>query len=474
MIGATPSRMTQSNLIREFAADVVRTLQAAGYTAVWAGGCVRDLLMGREPQDYDVATDAPPEEVRRLFGARRTLAVGESFGVIIVLGPRIDGRQVKVEVATFRSEGAYPDGRRPDPSQIRFTTAEQDALRRDFTINGMFYDPVREQVLDYVGGEADIKAGIIRAIGRPQDRMYEDKLRMLRAVRFASTLDFELDPNTAAAIQEMAPQLQVVSAERITQELQKMLVNRHRRRAVRLLRQLGLLAVIFPELQPVSTAADPARWSHVLDMLDQLESPGFELALATLLQHVPPSGGAARRDRDRPGTVAAITRRLRLSNQQSDRVVWLVAHQHDLDDAPVLPTARLKRLLAHPYAADLRKFLKADVRARQGSTEALDFVERFLSHTPVAALDPPPLVTGADLITLGLAPGPEFHSWLEQVRDAQLEGRVASREEGLALLQSLIRSAADAVPTPPGPQRNPQTKASAAEVHPEHSHEQPP
>ena len=244
---------------REFAEQVVRRLQDAGHTALWAGGCVRDLLRGKSPHDFDVATDAAPPRVREVFGNRKTLAVGESFGVVIVLGPKLHGETVKVEVATFRAEGAYPDGRRPDPSQIRFTTPQEDALRRDFTINGMFYDPVRAEVLDFVGGEADLKAGVIRAIGEPHARMREDKLRMLRAVRFTANLDFELDEATAAAIRDMAAELPAVSTERIAQELRKMLANRHRRRAVRLLQQVGLLTVILPERPPRSPR--PNRWS---------------------------------------------------------------------------------------------------------------------------------------------------------------------------------------------------------------------
>ncbi len=198
---------------REFAGEVVSRLKQAGHQALWAGGCVRDYLLGRVPKDYDVATDARPEEVRQIFGHRRTLAVGASFGVIVVRGPR---GVADVEVATFRTEGPYLDGRRPE--SVTFATPEEDAKRRDFTINGMFFDPLAQQVLDYVGGERDLGAGIVRAIGDPHDRVREDKLRMLRAVRFAANLDFELDPITASAVREMADQLTVVSAERITQE----------------------------------------------------------------------------------------------------------------------------------------------------------------------------------------------------------------------------------------------------------------
>src|SRR5580692_10955471 len=254
--------MPSADRQREFAVDVVRRLQGAGFRALWAGGCVRDILMGRAPQDYDVATDARPDAVRDLFGRRRTLAVGASFGVIIVLGPKGAGN---VDVATFRTEGPYLDGRRPE--HVEFATPEEDAQRRDFTINGMFYDPISEQVHDYVGGESDLAARVVRAIGRPADRMTEDKLRMLRAVRFAATLDFQLDAATANAVRAMAPEIHVVSAERIAQELKKMLVDPHRRRAIELARDTQLLLEILPELQPVLEASDAVAWEAALRRL---------------------------------------------------------------------------------------------------------------------------------------------------------------------------------------------------------------
>lgn len=430
------SPMPVPDAARDFATHVVRKLHDAGHVALFAGGCVRDLLMDRRPGDYDVATDARPEQVRALFGHRKTLAVGESFGVVIVLGPRVDGLHIKIEVATFRAEGSYPDGRRPDPNEIRYTTPEEDAQRRDFTINGMFFDPLTGQVHDFVGGEADVRAGVVRAIGRAQDRMTEDKLRMLRAVRFAAVLDFELDPETAAAVERMASQLAVVSVERIAQELQKMLVSPHRRRAVRLVQQLGLLPVIVPELAGIAADTEPGRWAHVLEMLDQLELPSFELALAVLLQHLPAIGGESKRDRDRAGTVAGIARRLRLSNQQTERIVWIVEHQHDLDAASTLPLARLKRVLGHAFANDLIRFLRAEAAARRGDRMAIEFVDGYLANTPAADINPPPLVTGADLIALELPPGPEFQLLLERIRDEQLEGRVVTKDEATALIRS--------------------------------------
>jgi poly(A) polymerase len=423
---------------RDFAVEVVRQLRDGGFAALWAGGCVRDLLMGREPDDYDVATSATPEQVRELFGKRRTLAVGESFGVVIVLAPRSDdGPRPQIEVATFRTEGPYLDGRRPQ--SVEFSTPELDARRRDFTINGMFYDPLDERVLDYVGGEHDLRDGILRAIGDPRARMAEDKLRMLRAVRFAAGLDFELEPATAAAVQSMAGEILVVSAERIAQELRKMLVNRHRRRAVRLCRQLGLLDHVLPEVTASTGVADDAEWTHTLDVLDALPDPTFELAAAALLHRLP-STSTTRRGTHDLHTVPAVCRRLKLSNQELEAIAWLVANQHALDAAPELPLAQLKRLLAHPLAGDLVKLIRAQVDAANADATAINFVETYLRTTPREEIDPPELLTGDDLICLGCRPGPHFKSLLTRVRDAQLEGRLATSAEAIEFVRPLLPS----------------------------------
>ena len=423
---------------REFAVEVVRQLAGAGFAALWAGGCVRDLLMGRDPDDYDVATSATPEQVRHLFGRRRTLAVGESFGVIIVLG-----QGVQVEVATFRTEGPYADGRRPD--SVRFATPEEDAQRRDFTINGMFFDPLSEQVLDFVGGEQDLHDGVLRAIGDPAARMTEDKLRMLRAVRFAATLDFELETATAHAIQLLADEILVVSWERITQELRKLLVHRRRRRGVRLAQQLGLLSRVFPELAHLLEDAENPEWTHTLNVLDALASPRFPVALATLLHTVPAPSGAAQRKEGTAGTVGAICRRLRLSNSDKQDTVWLVQHQHDILHAPGLPVAKLKRLLAEPLREDLLVLTRAFVQGGNRDDGPLRFVEKYLATTPQLEIDPPPLITGDDLLQAGLTAGPGFKELLEAIRDAQLSGQVTTHEAALEL--ALRRARGDA-PSP--------------------------
>ena len=414
-----------------FAIRVVKELRIARWEAYWAGGCVRDLLRGFDPGDYDVATTATPEQVRTLFGRKRTLAVGESFGVIIVLPP---AGLSPIEVATFRTEGAYGDGRRPD--SVAFATAREDAQRRDFTINGMFFDPVEEQVLDYVGGQADLAAGIVRAIGDPHARMREDKLRLLRAVRFAAVLGFELDPVTADAVTEMAPELSVVSVERIAQELRKMLRHKNRRRAVELCRSTGLLDVVLP-----GWTAHEADATQTLAELDQLEQPSFGLTLAVLLRSVPNPVQAHRKSSLDPDSVRGHCRRLKLSNDEVDSCLWLHAHQHELDRVTQMSDAELKRLLAHPLSGELLKWFCAQAALTESKSEACAVLcERKSPWTP-SDIDPPPLVTGEDLLAMGLKPGPRLKELLEAARSAQLNGEVRTKEESLAVLRGLLGQA---------------------------------
>ncbi|MGQ0633892.1 MAG: CCA tRNA nucleotidyltransferase [Planctomycetaceae bacterium] len=419
--------MPASDPQRDFAVDVVRRLQQAGFTALWAGGCVRDLLLGHPPDDYDVATTATPEQVEQVFGKRKTLAIGASFGVILVRGPKRLGAG-DVEVATFRTEGPYLDGRRPE--HVAFATPEEDARRRDFTINGMFLDPLTDNLHDYVEGRKDLDRRVVRAIGDPRARFAEDKLRMLRAVRITARFDFELDPATAAAIREMAPELPVVSGERIAQELKKMLVHSRRARAVRLADELNLLAVVLPELEPVLRTAGPT-WLRTLEMLERLEQPRFELALAALLfaltanQPIPAIAA----------TVSDICRRLRLSNKEREDTLWLLTHVDAVRGASHWPLPKLKRFLAEPLIGEL--LVLARLAALCGGEELADtdFCERYLEQTPEAEINPAPLISGDDLIALGLAPGATFRDLLERVRDAQLEGTVATREEAIALVK---------------------------------------
>jgi poly(A) polymerase len=391
---------------REFAIDVVRKLRAAGHQALWAGGCVRDQLMGLEPHDYDVATDARPEQVQALF--RRTIAVGISFGVVEVLGPK----PLRVQVATFRSDGTYDDGRHP--TMVTFSSPEEDAKRRDFTINGLFFDPIAGQVIDYVGGEADLKAGIIRAIGDPRQRFTEDKLRLLRAVRFAARFHYQIEPETAAAIREMASQITVVAAERIAEELRKILTDSSRAFGMRLLQHAQLAEPISPAL------------GGSLDVLIRLDGPvSFPLGLASVI-HESDAQAAAR-----------VCDRLRLSNVEKDRIVWLVSNQESLVDAPRLAKSSLKPLLAHDGIGELLKLHRAIARSQRKGVEHVEFCEQRLRDWPPDVINPPPLITGDDLTAMGLTPGKQFKTLLDAVRRAQLDEEIATREEALRLVTGL-------------------------------------
>jgi poly(A) polymerase len=424
---------TSADTSREFATDVVRHLRAAGYVALWAGGCVRDYLMGRTAQDFDVATNATPEQVRDLFGKRRTLAVGQSFGVIIVLPTGKEATQV--EVATFRTEGVYLDGRRP--SEVIFSTPEEDAQRRDFTINGMFYDPIEERVLDYVSGQLDLKRKILRAIGDPHERMTEDKLRMLRAVRFAATLEFTLDERTLTAVKQMAPEMIVVSAERIAQELRKVLAHRTRVRGFQLLAETRLLHVIFPEVN----LADSQTTADILNQLPT--NTGFELATAAILHQITAPVSEPRTEAEARGTVWAMTRRLKLSAEEMTSIAWLVAHLDCWNDAEQQSDAQLKRVLAHPLSGDLRALIRAIRKVNCLPLSPIQFVDEYADrHTP-EQINPPELISGRDLIQQGLHPGPQFKLLLETLRDAQLNGEIATREEALERLQRVMLKTKD-------------------------------
>jgi len=399
---------------RAFACEVVQQLREAGYQSLWAGGCVRDSLLGLQPKDYDIATSATPEQVREVFGKRRTIPIGASFGVITVLGPKDSGQ---IEVATFRTDGDYSDGRRPD--SVQYATPELDASRRDFTINGLFFDPTTDEVRDYVEGQADIKAGLIRAIGDPTQRITEDKLRMLRAIRFAARFDFAIEPATQAAITRLAGDITQVSGERIGAEMQSMLLHSSRKCALELLRELQLEQAVFPELCALTGEAH----SESLATISRLKQPSFPLALAAAVHAI-------------QGTVvSAIAKRWKLSNRDSERTKWL------LDNLPVGLQAnqtdwpKLQRVLVHEGGEELTNLVEAIAGSDNPATQHL----RDKLSLPAGELNPPPLVTGADLIADGLTPGPGFSTWLEKIRDAQLEGRISTRAEAIALAQELSR-----------------------------------
>ena len=406
---------------RDFALEIVNRLRAAGFEALWAGGCVRDQLLGRTPKDYDVATNATPEQIRDLFGRRRTLAIGAAFGVVTVLGPRAAGQ---LDVVTFRSDAAYSDGRHPD--SVTFTTAEEDAARRDFTINGLFYDPVENRVVDYVNGQADIERRVIRAIGDPRSRIQEDKLRMLRAVRFAAAYEFEIEPATLGAIQEMAAEVTSVSAERIGAEVRRMMLDARRAKALELLRQSNLLPHVLPEVAML----DESAMNEVKRRLAGLCEPTLPLALATLLSHDFAESTAAM---ETAPAAHALGRRLRFTNREIDGAQWLLRHASDIAIAPQLPWPRLQRLLIHEAGGELVTLREAI--AGKDDPAAAYCRERLA--WPAERLNPAPLLDGADLIQHGLAPGPQFAGLLEKVRDAQLIGEINSRDEALALIDRL-------------------------------------
>ncbi len=399
---------------REFAIQVTEKLQAAGFQALWAGGCVRDQLLGRTPKDFDVATDATPDQIQDLFGRRRTLALGATFGVITVIGPRSAGN---IEVATFRSDAQYSDGRRPD--YIEFSTAEVDAQRRDFTINGLFYDPLSDQILDFVGGRRDLDEGWIRAIGNPAARIAEDKLRMLRAVRFAANLDFALAASTRQTIQQHASEITLVSAERISAELEQMLVHDHRRRAVQLMMECGLLEPILPEV--TSAWQDAALREDTLGRLQRLSTPSLAVAWSTLLTHA-----------IRPRQVAAICQRLKLSNKTKQIASWILQHEKTLRQAADLPWSIIQPLLVQPHASEALDFLRADPHA----STAVKFCESRLSWES-QKLDPPVLLDGNQLIQLGWQPGPHYKQVLQEVRRAQLDGEISTREQALEIARGM-------------------------------------
>jgi poly(A) polymerase len=405
---------------RRFAVEVVEKLRDAGYAAYWAGGCVRDQLLGRLPADYDVATDATPSEIRRLFGRRRTFAVGAAFGVINVLGPREAGQ---IEVATFRRDDSYSDGRRPD--SVTFCSAQEDASRRDFTINGLFYDPLADEVIDYVGGRDDLASCVIRAIGNPDERFTEDKLRLLRAVRFASTFDFAVEEKTLEAVCRMADQISVVSSERIAEEMRRLLVDANRVRGIQLLVETGLADAILPEIVP-SDDVDQERLDQSLNVLERLEEPGFPLALAALLQ-----------GRVDPADAIRLGERLRFSNKESQRIAWLLEHDRALQGARFKRWSATQKILIADGADDLVNL--AEAAARAGTTDLDDVTWcRSMRARPPDELDPPPLVTGHDLICHGIRPGPKYRMLLDRVRDAQLDEEVRTKEEALGLVDRLL------------------------------------
>jgi tRNA nucleotidyltransferase/poly(A) polymerase len=419
---------------------VVARLRAAGHETYWAGGCVRDELLGRTPADYDVATAAIPEVVRQVFGRKRTLAIGAAFGVITVLGPKGAGQ---VEVATFRTDAAYTDGRHP--AGVSFCSAREDAKRRDFTINGLFLDPLSGEVHDFVGGRADLAAGVVRAIGVPAQRFGEDHLRMLRAIRFTAFFDFVLDGETRAAIERMAHLVAAVSPERIAAELRAMVERTGRQRALLLLAETGLAREVLPELAPADGDGGD-HWAIGAAVVAALDEPSLPQAVAVLASDLDPA--AATR----------IARQLRLSNHETKAIAWLHAAVGELGKATHLasrPWSQVQPWVAElgkdthlasrpwsqvqPWVADPRAPLLADLlRARAahglGDAAAAAWFTAQVAR-PRAEIDPPPLVTGSDLLAAGVPAGPAMGQALAKARQLQLDGVITTKEAALAAVR---------------------------------------
>jgi poly(A) polymerase len=445
---------------KQHATEIVLTLRHQGHQAYFAGGCVRDLLLNREPADYDVATDAIPREVMQIFP--ETYAVGEQFGVVLVPDLSSDERLPDsgiplrsigkaIEVATFRCDVAYSDGRHPD--EVRFSQdPREDVQRRDFTINGMMLDPATNNVLDFVGGRDDLKAGIVRAIGDPERRFTEDKLRMLRAVRFAARFDYQIDPATMAAIQKLAPKIHQVSCERIREELTKMLTEGHAKRAFQLLDESCLLLEVLPEIAAMKGVEQPPQYHpegdvfvHTLLLLDKLPAGTSKtLAWGALLHDVgkPPTFRVAP-DRIRfDGHVevgvkmaAEILRRLRFSNYETDQILALVDNHMRFADVHRMKQSTVKRFLRLPAFNEHLELHRIDCLSSNGNLDSYDYMLQQQRSTPPEEVRPKPLVTGRDLIQAGYTPGPRFKEILSAVEDAQLEGRLAAREQAMEFVR---------------------------------------
>ncbi len=426
---------------REAAVKIAKRVREAGFQAFFVGGCVRDLVMGREPSDYDVATNAPPPEVLRLFPDG--LTVGMQFGVVVV--PRPEGN---VEIATFRSDGRYLDGRHPT-EVVYAERPEEDVRRRDFTINGLLYDPIQEKVLDYVGGQADLRARRVRTIGDPRLRFSEDRLRMLRAVRFAARFEFVLEAQTAAAIRELSSGISDVSPERVRGEIVRILTEGQAQRGFELLDETGLLKEVLPEVKAMQGVEQPPEfhpegdvWTHTLMMLEGLKRPTPTLALGVLLHDVgkPPTFTVRERIRfDQHVEVGAkmaeeICRRLRLSSRETEQVVELVRHHLRFKDFPKMRRATQLRFIRMDGFDEHLELHRLDCLSSHGNLANYEMARRLLEETPKDQVRPPRLVTGNDLIERGYIPGPQYRLILQSLEDAQLDGKVQTREDALRLL----------------------------------------
>ena len=433
--------------MRATATSIVRRLRDAGFEAYWAGGCVRDALLGREPSDYDVATNATPDQIEALFP--KTIPVGKQFGVILVVE---SGHEF--QVATFRAESNYQDGRRPE--QVRFSHAREDAIRRDFTANGLFFDPLTSQLHDWVGGEADLRAKLIRTIGSPDERFGEDHLRLLRAIRFAAQLGFEIEPVTFAAVQKHAEKINLVSAERIRDELNKLFAPPHAARGLTLLHESGLMQHVLPELVPTITCdqspdhhPEGSVFNHIRLMLEHLPGADAEsLAWTAILHDIAKPLTASRGEdgiihfytHEKIGAEMAeqILQRLRFPRRQTDDIVAAVRHHMQFKDAPKMRKATLRRMLLRPTFPLELALHRLDCLGSHRRLDIYEFLEKERAHLNDRPHLLPPLLTGEDLLALGMKSGPAMGTVLHELRDKQLAEELRTRDEALAWVQQKL------------------------------------
>jgi poly(A) polymerase len=454
-----------TTILKDHAISIVRTLREHGHQAYLVGGCVRDMVLGRDPADYDVTTDATPDQVMRMFP--ETYAVGAQFGVVLVPPGSSDAREVRpavdatsvptdhskadvVEVATFRSDIGYSDGRHPD--RVQFSTdPREDVERRDFTINGLLLDPIKGEILDFVGGRQDLKAGIIRTIGSPEQRFEEDKLRMLRAVRFAARFEYTINPVTFAAMQKLAGNIHQVSRERVRDELSKMLIEGHARRALLLLDESGLLQQVLPEISAMKGVEQPPQFHpegdvfvHTLLLLEKLPRPSpMTLAWGALLHDVGKPATFRVADRIRfDGHVEVgvkmaeqICKRFRFSNHETEQILALVKNHMRFGDVQRMKESTLKKFMRLPRFEEHLELHRLDCQSSHGDLTSYEFTREKLVSTPEASMRPAPLVTGNDLINAGYLPGPRFKEILAAVEDSQLEGQLQNKEQALAFVR---------------------------------------
>jgi poly(A) polymerase len=432
---------------KEKAIAIIKSLREAGYESYLAGGCVRDMLLGKTPQDYDISTNAKPDEVVRIFP--KTVPVGAQFGVILVI---VEGQPF--EVASFRHDGPYLDGRRP--AQVRYGTLEEDIFRRDFTINGMVYDPVADQLIDLVGGQSDLDSKLVRAIGTPRSRFEEDRLRMIRAVRFAASLDFAVENETFAAIGELAPSIRQISWERIGDEITRILTEGGAKTGFELLDRAGLLRILLPEIDAMKGVEQSPEYhpegdvfTHTMLTLEYLDSPTETLAYGCLLHDVG-KPVCIRHDEARltfyghteKGAAMAeeVLKRLKRSRATRERVAYLVRNHLRHLQAPQMRLSTLKRFLGEDGIDELLELTRIDALSANGDLQHYRFCMEKLAELKTEEIHPEPLLRGRDLIAMGFSPGPNFQQILKQVEEAQLGGELSSREQAMAWVEKNYRS----------------------------------